>query len=115
MEGYTTNVSIAARKGIDIEDLPSIPDEDSVWEVVAYYLATLCMGVTLTCSPEVIVIGGGVMNRKILYKLIHESFLEQMKGYVTHDLLTEEGVGKYIVRSRFENDTGLYSALSLHE
>ncbi|CAI2372273.1 unnamed protein product [Moneuplotes crassus] len=113
VEGYATNVSIAKRKNIDIEALPSLDDTDPVWELVAYYLASLCCTVTLTCSPEAIVIGGGVMNRKILYKMIQEEFITQMHNYITHDKITKENVDKYIVRSRFENDCGLYSALSL--
>jgi fructokinase len=115
VEGFTTNVSIAKRYNLDVEELPNIKDDDIVWELVAHYLATLCAGITLTCSPEVIVIGGGVMNRKILYKLIHKEFIHQMKGYITHDLLTEQNVDKYIVRSQYENECGIYSALALAE
>jgi len=127
VEGFSTNVAIAKRFNMDIEELPKIKDDDIVWDIVAHYLAVLCMSITLTCSPEVIVIGGGVMNRLCLYPKIHAEFIKIMNGYISHDLLTEANVAKYIgkfksylfinnfliVRSKFENENGLYSALSL--
>mmetsp|Transcript_8617 Transcript_8617/g.9789 ORF Transcript_8617/g.9789 Transcript_8617/m.9789 type:complete len:213 (+) Transcript_8617:441-1079(+) len=114
-EGFTTNVSIAERYNMDVEELPSLKDDDPVWKLVGHYLASLIHSVTLTCSPEVIVIGGGVMNREVLYKIIQTEFLNQMKNYITHSLLTEENIDQYIVRSKYQDNVGLYSALSLAE
>jgi len=100
---------------MDVEELPSLKDDDPVWKLVGHYLASLCASVTLACSPEVIVIGGGVMNRLVLYDIIHKEFIEQMNNYVTHDMLTKENIHKYIVRSKFQDDVGLYSALATTE
>lgn len=79
-----------------MEYLTSIPDDNKVWDIVAHYLAVLCMDITLLCSPEVIVIGGGVMNRAILYEKIQKEFITIMKGYISHKLLTAEQVKDYI-------------------
>jgi len=57
---------------VDFTALADIPDDSKVWKLVAYYLAQLCLNITLLISPEVIVIGGGIMNRKILYSYIHK-------------------------------------------
>ena len=47
IEGYCTNVSIANRYNISVHDLPNLKDSDKVWDLVAYYIAVLCMNVTL--------------------------------------------------------------------
>ena len=112
IEGFSTNVAIAKRHKINIEDLPQIKDDDEVWELVAYYLAVLCLNVTLMVSPEVIVIGGGVMNRNILFPMVRKEFLKLINGYISHEMITEENIDKYIVRSKYEDEVGMYSALS---
>ena len=53
------------------------------------------------------------MNRHILFDKIRKQFLTLMNGYILHELITESNVDKYIVKSRFGNDAGLYSALAL--
>lgn len=65
------NKSIAERLKVNFTALEEIPDDAKVWRLVAFYLAQLCLNITLLLSPEVIVIGGGIMNRKILFSLIH--------------------------------------------
>ena len=66
------NKSIAERMKVDFTALTEIPDDSKVWRLVGFYLAQLCLNITLLLSPEVIVIGGGIMNRKLLYPLIHK-------------------------------------------
>ena len=39
IEGLVTNVAIAKRKGITIEEVPLLEENDEVWEIVGYYLA----------------------------------------------------------------------------
>jgi len=60
---------------------------------LGFYLAQLCLNITLTVSPEVIVIGGGIMNRKILYDFIREEFIKLMAEYVKHPLYSESRIG----------------------
>ena len=82
LEGLCTNVSAAKRLGCQIEDLPNIDDDNPVWEYIGHYLAILCGNLALLLSLEKIVIGGGVMNRKILYKIINEKLLKHINGYI---------------------------------
>jgi len=77
-------VAIAKRLGVTIHDLPSLDEEHVVWKQVAYYLAQLCLNLTLTVSPEVIILGGGVMNQKRLLSLIQVYFKEFLNDYVKH-------------------------------
>ena len=53
MEGMANSISIAARKGIRSDELPSLSDDDVAWEIEAHYLAHLCAILTLVVSPEV--------------------------------------------------------------
>ena len=55
---------------MNIEDLPTLSDDNEIFDSVAEALAYMCVNILVTNSPEKIIIGGGVMNRKILYKKI---------------------------------------------
>ena len=73
VEGLVSNWSIAKRFNLkDVAQVAEIPDEDPVWDIIAYYLAVFCANLAYVISPEVIILGGGVMNRKILYSKIHK-------------------------------------------
>lgn len=84
MEGFVNNIAIAQRTGLGIDELPTLSDNDKVWRIIGYYLAHLCLNITYTCSPEVIIIGGGVLNRSILYKIIQNEFKKILNEYLVH-------------------------------
>jgi len=52
----------------------SLSDDHEVWDMLGYYLGTMCANLTMILSVKKIVIGGGVMNRQILYSKIRENF-----------------------------------------
>ncbi|GAB5368742.1 hypothetical protein AAMO2058_001346100 [Amorphochlora amoebiformis] len=70
VEGMANSQAIADRLGIPKSDLRNVSDDHPIWDLHAYYLAQLCMSITFLMSPEVIVLGGGVMNREVLYPKI---------------------------------------------
>ena len=88
-------------------------DDHKVWDLVAHYIAICCMNITLLSSPEVIVIGGGVMNRAVLFPKIRTAFFKMMNGYIIHERMEEQNLDQYIVKSKFGYDSGLYSAFAL--
>lgn len=90
-----SNVSIAKRLGKTVHDLPKVEQDHEVWQTTAYYLAQLCLNLTLIASPEVIVLGGGVMNQPTLLPHIHTKFTELLNNYVDHPRLK----GKLWIRS----------------
>jgi len=99
------------RLGLESESqLPELEDEDSVWQMIAFYLAQACANISLLTSVQKIVIGGGVMQRKVIMNLLHQEFIMQMNGYVQHPLLTEK-VEEYIVASELENNSTLAALL----
>ena len=108
-----TNRSIAERLGVDFTELATISEDTRVWKLVGYYLAQLCLNITLLTSPEVIVIGGGIMNRVVIYRFIQEEFLRMLGGYIDHPLLKEGAVERYIVAPKLGADVGVKGAMTL--
>lgn len=90
-----------------------LDDGEKIWEIIGYYLAQLCMNITLMMSPEVIVLGGGVMNRKIVFKYIHRYFIELVNKYIEHPLFTDENIAHYIKQPALGMNVGLKGALLL--
>lgn len=82
IETMVTNYSIANRLKCSIDDLASIPDEDPVWDIVAFYLAQLCLSLTYTVSPHCIVIGGGILHRKQILPATRKYLLQLNADYV---------------------------------
>lgn len=107
------NKSIADRLKVDFTQLAEISEDVRVWKLVGYYLAQLCLNITLLTSPEVIVIGGGIMNRHIIYRFIHEEFLRMLAGYVDHPLLKKGAIERYIVAPKLGSDVGVKGAITL--
>jgi len=81
LEGLVTNVSIATRLNKTIEELKDVPNEDPIWDLIAHYLTVFCANISYVLSPEVIVLGGGIMNRTILYDKIRAELPSIFNGY----------------------------------
>ena len=82
IEGLACAEAIAKRKGIKPSELASLSDDDEVWVKWSHYLAHLCLNLTLTVSPHVIVIGGGVLQRLSLLPLIRSKFVKLLNNYI---------------------------------
>ncbi|ETV74825.1 hypothetical protein, variant [Aphanomyces astaci] len=106
-EGMAAAGAIAARTRVDRTGLHEIPDTDPVWDIVAHYLALVCVNLTLTVSPHVIVLGGGVSKRQGLLGKIHTKFNAALNGYVSTPPLTS------YIKLSFHEDIGLVSSLEL--
>jgi fructokinase len=113
LEGMVCNKSIAERLNVNFTQLHEVSDQEKIWKVLGNYLAQLCLNVTLTISPEVIVIGGGIMNRKILYKYIQEEFIKLLAKYVDHPLYTEGRIENYIKPPTLGSLVGVKGAMIL--
>jgi len=100
VEGLVASGSVAKRVGCAAKDLASLPDDHEAWDYQAFYLAQLCVNLTLTVSPHVIVLGGGLLKRASLWPRIRTNFVSLMNGYIAVDKLIG-GVDRYIVPSRF--------------
>lgn len=113
VEGMVASGALTARLGVERCALRDVPDSDPVWTHVAHYLAHLCATLVYVVSPEVIVLGGGIMNRTCLFPLIRRKVREIIAGYVVTPQLAPEHIDQYIVPASFGSDTGVHGALEL--
>lgn len=116
VEGQCSAPAIADRAKMPQSDLQALPDDSEVWSDVAYILGSLCATITLLCSAERIVLGGGVMLRTSLFPKIRKATREILNGYIQHPkVLTDgqDGIDSYIVPSARGNDAGVFGALAL--
>eukprot|EP00727_Mastigamoeba_balamuthi_P009197 m51a1_g490 hypothetical protein (312) ;mRNA; f:232443-233896 len=113
VEGMVASGALAKRLGIPREQLKDVPDTHPVWEHVAHQLAHLCAMLALTVSPSVIVLGGGIMNRKCLFPMIRSKCQQLLNGYLKSPSITTDAVKDWIVPATFGADTGVVGALEL--
>lgn len=105
LEGLAAGPSLEARTGIKGKEIPL---DHSVWDLQSNYIAQALMAYTLILAPEVIILGGGVMNQDHLLKKIQQQFTEVMSNYVK-----TPNVEDYIVRWGLPNESGLIGTLLL--
>jgi len=112
VEGMVAIGALSKRLGCKTEDLPQVSDENEVWQHVAFYLAQLCVTLILSVSPQVIVLGGGVMKRQSLFPSIRRNVVQLLQGYINVPAITE-GTEEYIIPSPFGPDAGIIGALEI--
>jgi fructokinase len=109
MEGLAAGPAILARSGASLEEL----DADHVqWEIEADYLGQLCAQLVLTLSPELIVMGGGVMNQSRLLPPVRRRMQHWLGGYIDRAaILADDPL--YIVTPGLGGRAGVLGALAL--
>ncbi|MBP1969227.1 fructokinase [Virgibacillus natechei] len=105
LEGLASGTAIEKRYG---QKGVSLSDKEEVWELEAYYLAQAIVNYTMILSPEMIILGGGVMKQENLYPLIREKVLELVNGYVEIGSRSE-----FIVAPGLADEQGVKGALAL--
>lgn len=86
-----------------VADLPGVPDGHPVWRIAAHYLGGLVVSLAYVLSPQVVVLGGGVLQRPALLAAVRTAAVAANEGYLDVPALTPGGVAAYVVRSRFGN------------
>jgi fructokinase len=107
----SNGIALAKRKNINFNDIKSLQDDDPVWDTVAHYYAGLCVNLILITSVEVIVLGGGIFQRKILFDKVRKHTVKLLNGYVSK--VNDESIGKQIKESAFGPDAGIVGAFYL--
>jgi len=105
-EGLASGPAIVSRWGARLEELP--PDHIA-WELEADYLATFFSNLTFVLQPEKIVVGGGVMQPRLIER-IRRILLRKLAAY-RKSLATEESVASYIVAPTLKNQAGVMGAI----
>jgi fructokinase len=94
VEGLASGPAIAARAGVSAEE---IPDDSSVWELVAHALAQLLHTIVLGTAPRCILVGGGVLQaRPQILGRARRLLVESLNGYLDLEELTG-GMDRYVV------------------
>ena len=119
IEGIIGSNALCAQTNLsNSENLKDLSDDHDIWKKTAFQLAHLCINLMLIASPQKIIIGGGILNRKCLYPMIRKYVIDLMNGYITPsssqiDIKTESGIANYITSSEFGSSAGLIGAIYL--
>lgn len=109
LEGLASGPAIDARiKG----DARRLADDDPTFDIEACYLAQMCVNLILTASPQRIILGGGVMKRKILFDKVRAGTMKLLNGYIGHAAILER-IHEYIVPPKLFPVSGLIGAYLL--
>lgn len=107
-EGLAAGPAIEERWGSKAFELK---DRDEVWDLEAYYIAQALSNYILTLSPQMIILGGGVMHQEQLFPLIRKYVAEMLNGYIKTEEL--ENIESYIVPASLNDDQGIMGCLEL--
>ena len=108
LEGLAAGPAIEERWGRKAAELADRPE---VWELEADYIAQALAGYVLTISPQMIILGGGVMHQEQLFPLIREKVIKMLGGYIQAEEL--EDMEHYIVPASLNDDQGIMGCLEL--
>lgn len=81
------------------------------WDYEAHYLALMCMNLSLFYSPEMIILGGGVMDQQHLFPNVRQRYEKLMGGY----MLPQTALEDFIVPPGQPGHSGEIGALVLAE
>jgi fructokinase len=109
LEGLASGPAMKARWGRPAE---SLPDNHPGWALEARYLALALNNFVTTLSPQRIILGGGVMERRLLFPLIHRDVQALLNGYVQAAQILSH-VDRYVVPPSFGARAGVLGALAL--
>jgi fructokinase len=109
LEGLASGPAIRARWGAPAESLPA---GHPAWDVLGFYLGHLCVAASLLLSPELIVIGGGVMKSPPLLPAVRRWTRELLAGYLQRSRLSGE-LDEYVVPPALGDRAGVLGALAL--
>jgi fructokinase len=108
-EGLAGGLAIARRWGIPPDQLP---DEHPAWPLEADYLALGIVAIVMIASPQRVIVGGGVMERRSLFPMIRSRVRALIAGYLDTPLLAGE-IDTYLVPPRLGDRAGVLGAIAM--
>ena len=110
-EGLASGSALAERWSASPADLP---DEHPAWRLEADYVALGLLSIVCVASPERIVVGGGVMDRRLLLPMVRERLRDLLAGYLDTPMLGER-IDDYLVAPALGDRAGVLGAIALAE
>jgi fructokinase len=109
LEGLATGPAIEARWERRGEELPR---DHPAWRLEAHYLALGLTSIICTLSPERVILGGGVMERRFLFPMIRSEVRDLLNGYIQAPAIVEQ-MDAYIVPPGLGRQAGVPGAIAL--
>jgi fructokinase len=109
LEGLATGPAMAQRWGQPAETLP---DDHPAWELEAEYISLALVNLIYTCSPQRIVLGGGVAEHPGLHEAVGRKVQGHLNGYIQSPMVLEK-INAYIVPPALGNRSGVLGAIAL--
>lgn len=109
LEGLASGPAMEARWGAPAD---SLPEDHPAWDLEAAYLAYGVANITVTLSPERIVMGGGVMKQRHLFPRLRDRVLDILSGYGVAEGIVDT-IDGYIVPPALDDDSGIAGAFAL--
>jgi fructokinase len=111
LEGLASGTAINARWKTN--HCSQLQVKHEAWLLQAEYLAQALMNYILVCSPEKIIIGGGVMKQKQLFPMIQEKLQKLLNGYISHPSIQSQEIKSYIIPPQLGDNAGCLGAIAL--
>ena len=108
LEGLAAGPAIEERWG---KKAAFLADKPEVWELEADYIAQALTGYILMLSPQMIILGGGVMHQEQLFPLIRKKVTQMLGGYIQTKELDD--MEHYIVPASLNDNQGIMGCLEL--
>ena len=108
-EGLANGPALEERWGQPGESLP--PGHEA-WSLEAHYIALGVTSIMMILSPQMVVLGGGVMEQEHLFPLIHQEVKSQLNGYIQSPTILDRP-DKYIVPPALGGRSGVLGAIAL--
>lgn len=110
-EGLASGPAVAERWQTTPRELP---DDHPAWSLEAEYLALGILSIVMVASPERVIVGGGVMERPPLLRMVRRRLPELVAGYLETPLLGER-IDCYLVGPELGDRAGVLGAIALAE
>jgi len=108
-EGLASGPALQAQWGVEAEDLA---EDHPAWIQEAHTIAQALCNYICILSPQIIILGGGVMQQKQLFPLIRSQVQTLLNGYVQAPSIIEN-IEAYIVPPGLGNRAGVLGAIGL--
>lgn len=105
LEGLVSGPAVEARRGKPSKE---IPEDDSYWDLHANYIAQSMLNTSLITSPEVIILGGGVMKVPGLIEKIRKELTA-----LNNDYAPIEAVEDYLVLPQLGDQAAVVGCIAM--
>ena len=89
-----------------------LPDEHPAWTLEADYIAHGILSIVCVASPQLLIVGGAVMQRSQLLPMVRQRLRDLVAGYLDTPLLGLE-IGDYLVAPALGDDADVLGAIAL--